>query len=161
MVYIKLYRGTGLINSLIRWQTRSHYAHAAIQIDEHIYEALPFKGVIRRFTRSADMAADTFLVAYPDSLYTDRLTNRVRSFLEEQVGKGYDFAGVVRFVTREKAKDDDTWFCSELVYEALRQAGMKLLRCDESWKVSPGLLALAPSLHSIASRGNPPKKALK
>jgi hypothetical protein len=69
---ILLYRGTGLINSLIRWQTRSHYA-----------------------------------------------------------------------------QDDDTWFCSELVYAAFQKAGIKLLNVDEAWKVSPALLAMSPYLRKL------------
>lgn len=157
MVYVRLYRGTGLINALIRWQTRSHYAHAAIQVDDMLYEALPFKGVIRRFLRSDDNKADTFFL----DLNGGFLASRVKTFLDEQVGKKYDFLGVLRFLTREKERRHNRYFCSELVYEALMQGGVMPLRCAESWKISPALLALAPVLRLVATSGNRPQSALK
>jgi hypothetical protein len=44
------FHGKGLINSLVRWQTNSHFAHVAIQPDgwSDIFEAVPKHGVRRR-----------------------------------------------------------------------------------------------------------------
>jgi uncharacterized protein YycO len=141
---ILLYRGTGLINSLIRWQTRSHYAHAAVMLDGvSVIESTPSKGVVARSGEARDLAADRFWVKAPFN------AEEGRRFLFRQCQKKYDYAGVVRFVTREKAQDDDTWFCSELVYAAFQKAGIKLLNVDEAWKVSPALLAMSPYLRKL------------
>lgn len=144
---IILYRGTGIINALIRWQTRSHYAHAAI-MDEaggKIYESFPGVGVCERSFEPEDFKKDAhhFVVTEPF------LPWEVREFISAQLGKKYDYAGVFRFLTRSKERKHDQWFCSELVFEAFRAQGVKLLNCDEGWKVSPALLAMSPYLERV------------
>jgi uncharacterized protein YycO len=160
-VEILFFRGKGLINSLVRWQTNSHFAHVAIRPYSNprdlqrnmIVEALPKYGVRRRvllpteeyftagFAGQPVFATETgkYVVFNPDA---------AADFLDKQIGKKYDYQGVLRFVTREKSHYPERWFCSELAFAYLRAGGVKCLNMDEAWRVSPGMLALSPYLQT-------------
>lgn len=144
---ILLFRGTGLVNALIRWQTRSHYAHAAIYdpATRLLWESYPRAGVRARYMAPSDFAKDVdhFVCKAGFS------QGLVQWFLSEKKGRGYDYLGVLRFLTREKERDHNKYFCSELVYEAFQSAGVELLNCAEPWKISPALLALSPYLEKL------------
>lgn len=65
-------------------------------------------------------------------------------FLYGQIGKGYDFKGIMGFATSSDIHSKDRWFCSELVFAAALHAGIILLERIEAHKVSPGLLHCTP-----------------
>jgi hypothetical protein len=44
-------------------------------------------------------------------------------FLHAQIGKPYDFTGVAGLAVGRNWREDDSWFCSELVARALEEAG--------------------------------------
>ena len=104
---------------------------------------MPFQGV-RKLTFWEDVSKiDFFLVT---GTYNN---TRAVEFLEAQIGKGYDWYGILRFLPRWR-KDNDRWFCSELAFEALRRAGITLLRDIPATKVTPGGLASSPYLTQIS-----------
>jgi uncharacterized protein YycO len=141
---ILLHHGTGLLNSLIRWQTRSHYAHASVLLrddDNVIVQSLPGKGVhVTRLSPDDWRGVDRFVLCEPFD------EAAVSQFLLAQVGKKYDYSGVLRFLTREKSPDNKRWFCSELVFAAFVVGHCPLLNCREAYKISPALLELSPYL---------------
>lgn len=149
-VFLCLHRGSSLVSKLICWQTRSEYSHASIVTpDGAHYEAREGKGVLRheKFTlTNKSERVDTFSVTLTRTQLDDML-----AFLDAQVGKGYDWTMVARFVTRrqESRASSDRWFCSELAFAAFQQAGVTLLRATEPWEVSPGMLARSPLLLPI------------
>lgn len=141
---ILLFRGKGLISRLIRWQTRGGYSHAAILFaDGVLVESMQFVGVRARTYDPAE-GADEFEI----SDITASQIARVREFLTEHLGCGYDYWAIIRFIDRARMPDNDRWFCSELVFAALRLAGISLLLRIEDWAVSPGMLAVSPLLAS-------------
>lgn len=153
--YIVLYHGVSRISALIRWQTRSEYSHAALCLytreGMRIVEAIEGQGVLCRQPTDADLAADWFRVRAPKlpvMTWPEARYQHAAAFALEQVGKGYDWTSVLRFVSRRQARREaaGVWFCSELVFAAYQQAGIELLRAVEPWEVSPGLLARSPYL---------------
>jgi hypothetical protein len=68
------------------------------------------------------------------------------AYLEQAVGMGYDFQGLVRFALRIDRDRADRWFCSELVHAALAVAGVRLLDRVASYRVSPGDIYRSPKL---------------
>jgi uncharacterized protein YycO len=72
---------------------------------------------------------------------------RMADWLNQQIGKAYDWGAVFRFVSRRKvnpAESSRRWFCSELAAAAFTVAtGIRLLRLP-AWKISPGLLYASP-----------------
>lgn len=66
-------------------------------------------------------------------------------FVMSQVGKSYDKAAIVAFVTGSNKSDSDSWFCSELVAAALQHCGwLKPLIAPPS-KIDPDALLLVLS----------------
>src|SRR5258705_13928546 len=123
---ILLHHGTGRINALIRWQTRSHYAHASVLLhddDNVIVQSLPGKGVhVTRLSPHDWRGVDRFHIS--TSVPFEGITGQ---FLFNQVGKKYDYASIFRFLTREKSPSNlRRWFCSELVFAAFTAGGLRL-----------------------------------
>lgn len=151
-VIIGLHRGTSVIGKLIRWQTRGDYSHASLILPDGLFvEAREFIGVraLAKMEAAKGEAVDLFTVEA-----TPAQIEAIAAFAREQLGKAYDYTMVARFVSRRQASRSSSgkWFCSELVYAALKQAGIELFRATEPWEVSPGMLARSPLLRPL----NPP-----
>lgn len=60
------------------------------------------------------------------------------AFARSQIGKGYDYRGVLFFSFAPRWQDHRRWFCSELTTAALVHAG--IIAAPKAWRVSPGAL---------------------
>ena len=78
---------------------------------------------------------------------TEKQKKDIENFLFDQIGKEYDFKGILGFATYSDVQDMDKWFCSELVFAAFKYAGIDLLKNIEPYKVSPRLFLLSPYLN--------------
>lgn len=141
---VLLFRGRGFISSLIRFQTRGAYSHAALmRPDGMIIESWPGKGVQLKVLK--DWAGiDTYAVPLTPMQWRTAL-----AFAEQQIGSGYDYWGVIRFIDRRNMPDNKKWFCSELVFAALAFAGVRLFERIDAGEVSPGLLGVSPMLTPV------------
>lgn len=153
---IVLYNGgTGMIGTAIRWQTRGPYSHAGwMARDGSSFEAWHMGGVMHLETPFSLHEPGTRVDIYdlPGLRGTQR--DRIEDFLRAQVGCGYDWFGVLRFLSGINRNNSDRWFCSELIADACRSAGRPLLRAA-SWKLSPSHLAWSTEariLHSQVDR---------
>lgn len=145
---ILLFKGRGIVSTLIRWQTRSEYSHAAILLpDGTIIEAWQGAGVRRKII-SDWTDVDSFMV----TAMTPAQWASAIDFAAQQIGKGYDYKGVIRFLSRQSLKLDSRWFCSELVFAALERAGVAVLSRVDASEVSPAMLSLSPLLISKSGR---------
>jgi len=144
---VLLFRGKGVISSLIRWQTRSIYSHAAIlTAPDELIESWQGSGVQRRTVKQVDLAdVDQFEV---DGM-NDTMWAVAIAFMTKELGCGYDYASIAAFVTRRNAGSPTRWFCSELVFAAIAAAGVQLFRDTQAWEVSPGMLSKSPKLLDI------------
>lgn len=132
------------MSTLIKWQTRGDYSHAAIQLEDgRIYESWQgFKnGGVRLANIGDGEGIDYFSLEVTYSQY-----NELVKYLDNQLGKKYDYTGVLRFLSRRKAKEDDKFFCSELVFDALKHVGILLFKETLGWEVSPQMLSRTPLL---------------
>ena len=79
---------------------------------------------------------------------TPDILNRVRDGMLSQVGKPYDWPGILGGFGfhREQSDPDKAWFCSELVAYWHAQANLPLLQHIPAYKVPPALLHLSPLL---------------
>jgi len=141
---ILLFKGRGVISNLIRWQTNGQYSHAALQLpDGKIIEAWHKPAEVRIRPPLKDWSnVDAFDVEG----MTAKQWTLAAQWTQMQVGKKYDFGGVLRFVTRWRKEQDDKWFCSELVFAALKYAGVNLLERVQASQVSPTVLSFSPLL---------------
>lgn len=137
--HVLLFRGIGAISAMIRWQTRGPYSHAALLYPDgrRIIEA--WHTGVRSKLLTSWAGVDAFEVPGIHDWTT------VFAFAEAQLGKRYDFVSVLRFLDRARAKDNQKWFCSELVYSALATQLRVLSRIDAA-NVSPTHLSWSPFL---------------
>lgn len=136
------------MSAAIRWQTRSRYSHAAILLpdEQTIVEAWPGAGVHAKIITDWT-GVERFQVRTISRAGSEALMD----FLVDQLGMGYDYKGVLRFLSRDPDIDQvrKCWFCSELVYAAYQAADVNLFNDSESWEISPGMLARSPLLELI------------
>jgi uncharacterized protein YycO len=141
---ILLFKGQGAVSKLIRWQTNGDYSHAAIQRpDGRIIEAWHKPAKVRlRGPLQSWANVEAFEVEGMDAAQWAEAI----AWAEKQIGKKYDFGGVLRFLTRWRKKQDDKWFCSELVFQAVKEGGVDLLHRIQGAQVSPTVLSFSPLL---------------
>ena len=154
-MYVALYKGTSWTSRIIRWFTRSEYSHAAwVEVSGKTWESWEPGGV--RTVPSPLVGHDPrtpidfFFVQGMDEISAQLVTD----FFRRQLGKPYDFWGIIGFLSRRSRRAcDPRWFCSEILIEALRAGGLHILsnRLD-SYKVTPRDVAVSPLL----IRASPP-----
>lgn len=138
---VVLFKGRGVMSRLIEWQTNGDYSHAALLDEDNntLYESWQTAGVRKKINWSVsdDPTVDFFKFAH-----TKAEADAIRSFAESQLGKKYDWLGVVRFVSRTQLRPDakEKWFCSEFVTAALAAAGIDLFKNTEPNEVPPDLI---------------------
>lgn len=144
IVRVVLCKGTGWMSKGIEWQTRGDYSHAAIMFEDDILiESMQFEGVRVRVGLPKDVKCDVFPIQVTEEQYL-----KIQQFAKAQLGKGYDYTMVIRFLTRKKASNESTnsWFCSELVFACFIAAGIELFKRTKAWEVNPSMLPKSPLL---------------
>ena len=68
-----------------------------------------------------------------------------------QVGRPYDWAGVLGVALHRDWRATDSWFCSELIAWAFAEAGYPILRSDTVDRITPRDLLLSPLLRPVAA----------
>lgn len=141
---VLLFTGGDPISALVRWQSRSMYAHAALLIPgtNRVIESYPFAGVRTRELTAADWER---IHAFTVTDMTPLQWLGAVQFASAQIGRGYDWRNVFRFVDRLPARENDRWFCSELVFRSIEKTFRRLLQMQSEY-VSPGNLAASTLL---------------
>lgn len=135
------YRGKGIWAALIRWFTRSNYAHVSVVFEDGtVYESRPGKGVTKGKLKSTD-GVTPFVYktgARPDS-------EAARKFCESELGTPYDYFGCICFILGLKQRrSDSAYFCSEFIADAAVTASAPLQERVASFKLSPDICAMSP-----------------
>ena len=153
----------GLASAGIRLLTTSPVSHAAIYVGNgEVAEAL--RGGVRLRSIDRILQEESVVVAFRHPVLDEESAQRMSQFAREQVGKPYDFVGVVMHapfalqrrvcelpgvptVLREACLStlatfqlihggDDRFFCSQFVLESYRTVGLPITRARPHW-VSP------------------------
>lgn len=164
---ILAYRGKSTLSGLIRWQTDSQYSHIATRFTQDIIVATAGRrvqvragNVIEAWTggvllndslstvHSSRTPVDVFEFKEPLSA---ELVRRVAEFQCRQIGKGYDYAAIFRFLTREPENQwmKDRWFCSELCFAAFQHSGLSILERIQAYRVRPRDIPISPLLRFV------------
>ena len=151
---ILLYKGVSPISRGIRWATWSEYSHAAWEFEDgRVIEAwtdsvIPPRGSVRvAENASVRHTPGTVVDRFGVECLTASRRELVEKLLLDEVGCGYDFAGIFGRILRRESQHKENWFCSELVFDKLQKAGINLLERVESWKVDPGMIRLSPFVY--------------
>lgn len=143
------FRGRGLVSGLIRLLTASRYSHVGLV---HLFEGrvycLEAVGIGVRLCLMSEL-----LKRYAGGIDYFEVQGAVEAqrrgavgFGFQQLGRPFDYRGIARFLAlvlfgaRERTRPDQRWFCSELVAEAYRRQGIRLVEASAAY-VSPSALA--------------------
>lgn len=116
----------------------SHWSHCAIVDGSEVIEAAFGYPVRARplddlLSESSDQ--DIIYIEVPDAHARDAVIAAARA----EIGKPYDWRGVVGFLPRADIHDAHAWFCSELVAHAFEAACVPLFRCRPH-RVTPPMI---------------------
>lgn len=117
---------------LLRAALWSAWSHCALLDGDEVVEAVAFHGVRER--PLAELLAESSeheIIEIPASN-----PEAVIAAARSQLGKPYDWRGVVGIGFRRRWQDTGGWFCSELVAWAFEQAGEPLFRV-QTWRITP------------------------
>ena len=133
-------KGT-IADKAIAWWTSSKYTHIEIIVGDKWISSGPTHGGV--YIQELRPLKDTW--TYVEVDIDGRVQNTVHKFIQEQIGKKYDWAGILWnqiFITKRE-DNQDKWFCSEIVAEILIRFKAKELNKDkDSVQYSPGDLWL-------------------
>ncbi|MDE1905014.1 MAG: hypothetical protein KGH75_01005 [Rhodospirillales bacterium] len=143
-VTLRFSGGEGWEGAIVRWWTWSWAGHVGIDLgDGRVIDATPGPGVAVRAV-AAGRGDRMFGVRC-----SERTAARVVAWARAQVGKPYDWGGVLAFLARRDWHDPRAWFCSELVAAAFEEAGEPLLRTAHLERVSPRDLLLSTKIEEV------------
>lgn len=126
-------RRTNVFSFLLRTITWSAWSHCALITDRGtVVEALWGQGVVE--TPLSEVLARSSKVGYRTIACPDDAA--AQAFALAQVGKPYDYAGVVGLALHRDWRRDDAWWCSELL-EAAAAAGGNQRFIDGAHRVTP------------------------
>jgi hypothetical protein len=132
---------------LVRFGTRSHFSHVDYILPDgvSIIGARAFKGVVQE-TLEERIARSTHYAIYE----FDGDAQAIAEQLRPQLGKRYDWLGCMGIAAHRDWRQDDAWFCSELVEYAAERAGSPLLNHELKLnRISPELLLHSPLLRRV------------
>ncbi len=123
---IYLIHGNSLLDSIIRYWTRSHYNHGGIVISENIGIEANFKGV--NFVH-LDIYNDITYLSLVKPLIDDE-QHKLGKFFFNSIGNNYNFLGVLGFLIFRPWKMAKSFYCFEFVWDAYENIGRSLGRLD-------------------------------
>jgi uncharacterized protein YycO len=130
---------------MIRVGSWSRWSHVAIVSGQSVIEAVAIDGVSQRpiaDRQRQDLRWQLVDFACPNP---DGVIEAARS----QIGKPYDYTGVLGVGLHRDWQQDDAWFCSELVAWAFQEAGCALFRPGATRRITPqDLWMLSPMVDS-------------
>ena len=110
----------------------SAWSHCAIVDGDQVIEAVAVDGV--RVSRLEDVLMEASKHEIIDVPVRD--ARAVIAAADTQLGKPYDYTGVLGIGLRRRWQQTDRWFCSELVAWAFARGGTPLMRVQE-WRITP------------------------
>lgn len=118
----------------IRLVTWSLYSHVDLIINPaQVIGATAFKGVaVEPIEHRLALASKAVVVDVPVLSAAD-----VEHFAYAQLGKPYDWSGVIGIGLHRNWQEDDSWSCAELVAAALRYGGANLFDDAYHHRVTP------------------------
>lgn len=131
---------------LIRAGSWSQWSHVAIIDGDDVIEAIAINGVVRTpitVRKVQDTRWEVVAMPCADP-------SAVIAAAASQIGKPYDYTGVLGVGLHRDWQDDGRWFCSELVAYAFEAAGFPLFRADAFRRISPQAIWQLPPALSVA-----------
>lgn len=105
---------------VIRGITSCKWSHCAVAFGDTVYESR-FGGVVKTKLSEFKKRGEYLSVDIP---LPDE--QAAEEFAIAQLGKGYDYLGIIGFWFNRDFHKDDKWYCSEYAAEIIRAGGLEL-----------------------------------
>ncbi len=115
MLQIAFYKGKKkILNKLIAWWTKGDYSHVELVINGVCYSSSMQDGGVRKKQIDLDNSQnwDVFQLNGFDQ-------QAAYNWFEANLGKGYDYIGLVHFVFPSVYHNENRFFCSEAIAKSL------------------------------------------
>lgn len=121
---------------LLRVAMWSKWAHCGVIYQDTVIEASALYGGVVQ-TPYDEFIKNSSKYEIVDFIVKDAVADRVISNMLSQLGKKYDWSGILGIAFRKRNwHDKEKWSCAEFVAWAFEKAGRALVRGD-SWRVNP------------------------
>lgn len=125
--------------NLVKWWTCSIFDHVEICLgDRKVIGARPKHGVQVRDISLLE--SQKWCVCRPAITLTDKDQEAIVHFTMSQIGRGYDFMGLLGFPLDRSIDNPNKWFCSEFVSKAFNKGNYPLIPRKSPNMVPPELL---------------------
>ena len=120
VIRLRFSTNDNIFDKLINWYGRGWAAHVDAQLPDYsLIGAVPFKGVHHLLFDS--VSTKKLTVELPT---TKEIQDKFYAFITDQLGKSYDWRSLFSMITYGRDwREDDSWFCSELIAAALEHSG--------------------------------------
>ena len=142
----------GWLSKIVRMVTWSDYSHVDMIIGhDHVIGASHTEGVTESSLAYRKSVSNKWLIAEVHTLSVEDDENLFRA-MKSQVGKPYDYTGVLGFLFHRDWQKEERWFCSELIAWAFSKVGTRILADSvRKSRVSPEHLLMSPMLKKVES----------
>jgi uncharacterized protein YycO len=148
MIRFQFVLGRGLSSQAIAWYSSGHFSHVdALLPDGTLLGAR--SDTIGRVPPGVQMRPAFYetwkerVVMCMDCTYEQE--TRFWDFLKSQIGKPYDMTAIWGFLAGRDWRDEDSWYCSELLTAAIEESGVCPVLYTPRNKVTPAGLATVTS----------------
>jgi len=133
---------------LIRFVTWSDFSHVAVMIDEDTIVHADFKGVRIEPVKDLQARSKNWMIVEYECDNPQEMIDACLS----QVGKPYDFSGLVGIILRDvNIQDDSRWWCSELPMYGSAVAKWPTFNVEFIHRLTPQHWLMLP--HTIIDKG--------
>ena len=147
---IIFFRDNRITGKVIRWWTTSQFDHVEIALgNENSIGAKPKGGVqIRPLSVEKD---SKWCVCRPVGRLTNKQKNNILNFAHSQIGKKYDYLGILGFAIDRNIEDSNRWFCSEFVDKCFDVGEYTLVPRKNESQIPPELLFQSLAIKPVYS----------
>lgn len=121
---------------MVRFGTWSKWSHVGLVVSQdgldHVIDSRPFHGVKER--PLSDFLNHAVSYEFKDVEVENAAAGI--AWARSQIGKPYDWGGVISFATHRDWAEENCWFCSELTESAIKAAGRLRFTVDVQ-RISP------------------------
>ena len=147
-----------ILSTIVRAATFSEFSHCVIVIDEYVYQSSWRVGVTKTLKEDSWLPEHELTEVPLDDVSKVQQTV-VKRALESQIGKSYDYIGILGFLINRNWQQEDSWFCSELLAWSLNKAGFYLVN-RETGRVTPQDLWESMTLKPYREKMNESKESI-
>jgi len=145
-IYIGQYTGVSITSKTIQWFTRSNRSHSSAflpPVDGVFSDVIQaWHGGVTEDHWTDRHRPGTMIDIYEIPCTPQQQATFYASMRKKKEDEGYDFLGVIGFLSRRTNGKDERWFCSEAVYHSTLEAEIQLLACTKAYLISPAMLDL-------------------